>query len=74
MTTALGPTASKSLGHRIEITCNLARIRAEQGRLEEAAALLAPYEDQVAACEPAALVQLAQRRCGVGGGRSPAAG
>jgi DNA-binding CsgD family transcriptional regulator len=58
MTTALGPTASKSLGHRIEITCNLARIRAEQGRLEEAAALLAPYEDQVAACEPAALVHL----------------
>ena len=58
MTTALGPTASKSLGHRIEITCNLARIRVEQGRVEEAAALLAPYEDQVVACEPSALVQL----------------
>lgn len=58
MTRALGPTASKSLGHRIEITCNLARIRLERGQLEEAATLLAPYEDQVAACEPAALVQL----------------
>jgi DNA-binding CsgD family transcriptional regulator len=36
----------------------LARIRLEQGRVEEAAGLLAPYEDQVVACEPAALVQL----------------
>ncbi len=58
MTTALGPTSSKSLGHRIETTCNLARIRLEQGRVEEAAGLLAPYEDQVVACEPAALVEL----------------
>ena len=60
LTDALGPTASRSHGHRVEITCNLARLRVHQGRLEEAAALLAPYEDEVAACEPTALLRMSR--------------
>ena len=37
---------------------NLARIRIEQGRIEDAQALIAPYEDHVLACEPIARVRL----------------
>ena len=69
LTDALGPTASRSHGHRVEITCNLACLRVHQGRLEEAAALLAPYEDEVAACEPTALVANVVGRARAGGGR-----
>ena len=58
MTESLGPTASRSFGHRVETTFNLARIRIEQGRIEEAQALIAPYEDHVLACEPIARVRL----------------
>ncbi len=58
MIEALGPTASRSLSHRVETTCNLARVRIEQGRLEEAAVLIAPYEDHVAACEPIARIRV----------------
>jgi DNA-binding CsgD family transcriptional regulator len=58
MTKSLGPAASKSFGHRIETTFNLARIRIEQGRIQEAEALIAPYEDHVLACEPIARVRL----------------
>ena len=58
LTEAIGPTASRSYGHRVEVTCNLARLRIDQGRLEEAAALLAPHEDDVVACEPIARIRL----------------
>jgi DNA-binding NarL/FixJ family response regulator len=58
MTESLAPTASRSFGHRVETTMNLARIRIEQGRIEDAQALIAPYEDHVLACEPIARVRL----------------
>ena len=45
-------------GHSVETTMNLARIRIEQGRIEDAQALIAPYEDHVLACEPIARVRL----------------
>ena len=47
---ALGPTASASLGHRADTSVRLAELRLWQGRIEEAAALLGPYEDRVSAC------------------------
>ena len=58
MTEALSPSASRNASHRLETTCNLARVRLEQGRVAEAAALLAPYEDRVPACEPIARLRL----------------
>ena len=58
MTESLAPTASRSFGHRVETTMNLARIRIEQGRIEDAQALIAPYGDHVLACEPIARVRL----------------
>ena len=60
MTEALSPSASRNASHRLETTCNLARVRLEQGRVDEAAALLAPYEDRVPACEPIARLRLLQ--------------
>jgi DNA-binding CsgD family transcriptional regulator len=54
----LSPPPSASVGHLIESTCHLAGVRIEQGRLEEAASLLAPYEDHYAACEPLARLHL----------------
>jgi ATP/maltotriose-dependent transcriptional regulator MalT len=58
MTEALSASSSRNASHRLETTCNLARVRIEQGRIEEAAALLAPYEDRVVACEPTARLRL----------------
>ena len=58
MTESLAPTASRSFGHRVETTMNLGGIRIEQGRIEDAQALIAPYEDHVLACEPIARVRL----------------
>lgn len=55
---SLGRGASMSPGHRSESTASLANLRIEQGRLEEAAALLAPIEDSVAACFPLARLHL----------------
>jgi DNA-binding CsgD family transcriptional regulator len=54
----LTPPLAPGLGHFIQSTCDLAGVRLEQGRVEEAATLLAPYEDHVAACEPLARLHL----------------
>jgi DNA-binding CsgD family transcriptional regulator len=51
---ALGPTASKSEMHRVEATARLAELRLLQGRADEAASLLRPYEDRLQACAPLA--------------------
>jgi len=53
-----GPGASQSYGHRVEATARLAEVRVHQGRIDEAADLLAGYEDAVAAAGPLALVHL----------------
>ncbi|MDQ1384715.1 MAG: hypothetical protein QOG65_2094, partial [Actinomycetota bacterium] len=60
MLEVLGPSGSQSVGHRADTTANLAALRVEQGRIEEAAELLAPYEDRVTACAPIARVHLAR--------------
>jgi DNA-binding CsgD family transcriptional regulator len=56
----LGPEASSSTAHRADATARLAELRLHQGRLEEAAALLAPIEDQLVAAGPLALMHLRQ--------------
>jgi DNA-binding CsgD family transcriptional regulator len=56
---ALGPSASQALVHRVEATARLAELRLLQGRVEEAAALLAPYEDCLACYGPLARLHLA---------------
>ena len=60
MLEALGPTASRSTGHRAATSAHLGSLRIDQGRLEEAAELLGPYEDQISACLPLARLQLAR--------------
>jgi DNA-binding CsgD family transcriptional regulator len=60
MLEALSPTASKGFLLRVEATAQLAELRVLQGRLEEAAALLRPYEDRFAACGPLARLHLAR--------------
>jgi DNA-binding CsgD family transcriptional regulator/Tfp pilus assembly protein PilF len=60
MNEVLGPSASRSYGHRADTAVTLARLRLEQGRLDEAAALLAPYEDRVTACVPIARLHLSR--------------
>ncbi len=54
----LAPPSPSSIGHVIESTCHLAGVRVEQGRLDAAASLLAPYEDHHSACEPLAKLHL----------------
>jgi DNA-binding CsgD family transcriptional regulator len=58
MLEVLGPEGSQSIGHRADTTANLAALRVEQGRIDEAEELLAPYEDRVTACAPIARVHL----------------
>jgi ATP/maltotriose-dependent transcriptional regulator MalT len=55
---ALGPEASPSVAHRTEATARLAELRLQQGRVDEAAALLAPVEDRLAAAGPLATLHL----------------
>ena len=57
---SLGPTASASRGHRVEATTRLAELRLYQGRVDEAAELLAPIEDDLAAAAPVASLHLAR--------------
>ncbi len=59
MMDALSPTAPATSLLRVEATAHLADLRVLQGRLEEAAALLRPYEDRLAACGPLARLHLA---------------
>jgi tetratricopeptide (TPR) repeat protein len=54
----LGPTGSSYLSHRAEAAARLASLRLLQGRVEEAAELLRPFEDRPSSCEPLALVHL----------------
>jgi DNA-binding CsgD family transcriptional regulator len=58
MLAALGPSDAPNLAHRATTVAHLAGLRIEQGRVEEAADLLAPFEDRVASCLPLAQVHL----------------
>src|SRR5205823_4394206 len=60
---ALDPTASGSIGHRADTAVRLAELRLWQGRIEEAAALLSPYEDRVGACLALARLHFANGDC-----------
>lgn len=55
---AADPAAPASAGHRVDAIARLAELRIEQGRVDEAAALLAPIEDQLSAAGPLARVHL----------------
>lgn len=55
---ALGPSATSSTGHRTDALARLAELRLQQGRVDEAAELLAPIEDSVSAAGPLAAVHL----------------
>lgn len=57
---ALGPEASVSAIHRIDAAARLAEIRVHQGRTDEAAELLAPHADHLAAGGSLALVHAAR--------------
>ena len=54
----LGPAGSAYVAHRAEAAARLASLRLLQGRVEEAAELLAPFEDRASSCEPLARVHL----------------
>ncbi|MET0326852.1 MAG: LuxR C-terminal-related transcriptional regulator [Ilumatobacteraceae bacterium] len=57
---ALGPPEAPNQGHRALAVAHLASLRVVQGRLDEAADLLAPFEDHVTSCAPLAQVLMAQ--------------
>jgi DNA-binding CsgD family transcriptional regulator len=60
MLEALGPGASRSVGHRIDVTAHLAELRLDQGRIEEAAQLVGPHSEHVVMCSPAARIHVAR--------------
>lgn len=59
---ALGPAEEPNLGHRALTTAHLAGLRIDQGRIDDAAELLAPFEDWVTSCGPLARVHLRRGR------------
>ena len=58
MLEALGPANAPTRPHRELTIAHLAGLRLEQGRVEEAAELLVPFEDRVTSCAPLAQVHL----------------
>lgn len=62
---ATGPAASTSVGHRSEATARLAELLVAQGRIDDAAALLEPIEDAIAAAGPLAAVHLTRGDAGL---------
>ena len=54
----LGPKATAYVAHYAEAAVRLASLRLLQGRVEEAAELLAPFEQRADACEPLARLHL----------------
>ena len=48
----LGPKGTVYLAHHAEAAVRLASLRLQQGRVEEAAELLGPFEHRPDACEP----------------------
>lgn len=62
MVAALGPADDPTPSHRALTVAHLASLRIEQGRIEEAADLLAPFEDWLSSCAPLAQVHLARDR------------
>jgi DNA-binding CsgD family transcriptional regulator len=62
MLEALGPRASAAFGHRVETVARLAELRVQQGRLEEAGELLAPFEDTLVVSTALACLHLASAR------------
>ena len=60
MLEALGPNASRSVTHRIDVTARLAELRLDQGRIEEAARLVEPHAEQVVMCTPRARIHVSR--------------
>lgn len=60
-----GPHASASVGHRVDTAARLAELRIAQGRLDDAAALLAPYEDLPPTWTALAALHLRRGECGL---------
>lgn len=57
---ALGPDHAPSVAHRPLAVAHLAGLRLDQGRVDEAADLLAPFEDELTSCAPLARVHRAR--------------
>jgi DNA-binding CsgD family transcriptional regulator len=57
---ALGPIDAPVLSHRSTTVAHLAGLRLDQGRVEEAADLLAPFAHHVTSCGPLARVHLSR--------------
>lgn len=60
MVDALGPPERPAVTHHDLTSAHLAQLHLDRGRVEEAAALLAPYEDRLVAAAPLARVHLEQ--------------
>src|SRR6185312_11473165 len=60
MLEALGPNASRSVTHRMDVTARLAELRIDQGRIDEASKLIEPHAEQVVMCTPRARVHLSR--------------
>ena len=58
MVDALGPADSPTIAHRALTVAHLAALRIEQGRVDDAADLLAPFEDRISSCTPLAQIHL----------------